>query len=79
MQAYREIIDGMKLKDIVNLPETLMKSQVEIIVLPVKPPKRKNPGGKLTQNWAKALQDYKKQYTSVELQKKALEWRITGK
>jgi hypothetical protein len=30
---------------------------------------------KLRQNWAGALSDYGKQYTSVQLQKKALEWR----
>lgn len=30
--------------------------------------------GKLTQNWAGALKEYANQYTSVQLQKKALEW-----
>lgn len=30
---------------------------------------------KLKQNWAGALRDYREQYTSMELQKKALEWR----
>ena len=33
------------------------------------------PGGKLTQSWAGALRDYRDQYTSLELQKKAMEWR----
>ena len=28
----------------------------------------------LSQNWAGALRDYRDQYTSLELQKKALEW-----
>ena len=32
-------------------------------------------GGKLRQDWAGALKDYRDQYTSLELQKKALEWR----
>ena len=32
-------------------------------------------GRKLRQNWAGALRDYRNQYTSMELQKKALEWR----
>ena len=32
-------------------------------------------GRKLRQDWAGALQDYRNQYTSLELQKKALEWR----
>ena len=30
---------------------------------------------KLRQNWAGALSEYQDQYTSVELQKKALDWR----
>jgi len=29
----------------------------------------------LQQNWAGALSDYREKYTSLELQKKALEWR----
>jgi len=32
-------------------------------------------GRKLRQDWAGALEDYRGQYTSLELQKKALEWR----
>ena len=32
-------------------------------------------GGKLRQDWTGALKDYRDQYTSLELQKKALEWR----
>jgi hypothetical protein len=32
-------------------------------------------GEKLRQNWAGALRNYRDQYTSLELQKKALEWR----
>jgi hypothetical protein len=35
----------------------------------------KNGGGKLTQNWAGALSDCRDEYTSLELQKKALDWR----
>ena len=30
---------------------------------------------KLRQNWAGALREHREQYTSLELQKKALEWR----
>ena len=33
------------------------------------------PGRRLRQDWAGALRDYRDQYTSLELQKKALEWR----
>jgi len=32
-------------------------------------------GRKLRQDWAGALKDYRDQYTSLELQKKALQWR----
>lgn len=32
-------------------------------------------GKKLRQDWAGALRDYRDQYTSLELQQKALEWR----
>ena len=35
----------------------------------------REPGRKLRQDWAGALRDYRDQYTSLELQKKALEWR----
>jgi hypothetical protein len=32
-------------------------------------------GGKLRQDWAGALREYRDQFTSLELQKKSLEWR----
>ena len=32
-------------------------------------------GKTLRQDWAGALRDYRKQYTSLELQRQALEWR----
>ena len=31
--------------------------------------------GHLRQSWAGALQDYREQFTSLELQKKSLDWR----
>jgi hypothetical protein len=31
--------------------------------------------GKLRQDWAGAMKDYRDQFTSLELQKKVLEWR----
>lgn len=37
--------------------------------------KRRKSAAKLRQNWAGALSDYREQYTSLELQQKALEWR----
>jgi hypothetical protein len=35
----------------------------------------KKQGKRLRQGWAGALRDYRDQYTSLELQKKAMEWR----
>ncbi len=35
----------------------------------------KKKGKKLRQDWAGALKDFREQYTSLKLQKKALEWR----
>jgi hypothetical protein len=32
-------------------------------------------GKKLRQDWAGTLKEYREQYTALELQKKALEWR----
>jgi mRNA-degrading endonuclease RelE of RelBE toxin-antitoxin system len=37
--------------------------------------KARRRGKKLRQDWAGALRDYRDQYTSLELQEKALEWR----
>lgn len=36
---------------------------------------KSRPGGKLKQDWAGALEKFKKDWTSVDLQKKANEWR----
>jgi hypothetical protein len=33
------------------------------------------PGKTLRQDWAGALRDHREQYTSLELQRRALEWR----
>ena len=75
MEAHREIIDSRKLNRIIKLPESLKESDVEIIVLPVEKSRRKKSKRKLRQNWAGALREYREQYTSLELQEKALEWR----
>jgi len=37
--------------------------------------RHKKPGKKLRQDWAGALREFRGKYTSIELQKKALEWR----
>lgn len=73
MQAYREIIDSKRLNTIVKLPTELKDREVEIIVLPAE--KKKKRKTRLSQDWANALSDFREKYTSLELQKKALEWR----
>lgn len=72
MLAYREIIDSNKLGSVVKLPSEFKDKQVEIIVMPVK---KKNKKKKLSQDWAGALKNHSKEYTSLELQKKSLDWR----
>ncbi|RLC60976.1 MAG: hypothetical protein DRI80_09820 [Chloroflexota bacterium] len=37
--------------------------------------RRRKSRDRLRQDWAGALRDYRHQYTSLELQQKALEWR----
>ena len=39
--------------------------------------RRKKARKPLRQNWAGALRKYRNQYSSLELQKKSLEWRCT--
>lgn len=36
---------------------------------------KKRGAGKLNQNWAGSLKEFKQQFKSIELQKKALDWR----
>jgi len=57
-----------------NLPPAL-KKEVEEFVNSLLKKRRKKNGKKVRQDWAGALRDYRDQYTSLELQKKALEWR----
>jgi hypothetical protein len=57
-----------------NLPPDLQKEVEDFIQFLLNKQKRK-PAKKLRQDWAGALKDYRDKYTSLELQKKALEWR----
>jgi hypothetical protein len=57
-----------------KLPPEL-KREVEDFVNFLIEKKARKQGRKLRQDWAGALKDYRDQYTSLELQKKALEWR----
>jgi hypothetical protein len=40
MEAYREIIAGSKLAEVIDLPESLRDSELEVIILPVVKEKR---------------------------------------
>lgn len=57
-----------------KLPPDL-KREVEDFVNFLIEKKVRRQGRKLRQDWAGALKDYRDKYTSLELQKKALEWR----
>ncbi len=64
----------MSIEEMVKeLPPTLQTEVMQFIQsLLVKVKKN---GVKLRQDWACALREYRQQYTSLELQKKAIEWR----
>lgn len=57
-----------------ELPPEL-RGEVEEFVLFLLEKRRQRAQRKLRQDWAGALRDYRDQYTSLELQAKALEWR----
>ena len=58
-----------------NLPPDLQKEVEDFIQFLLNKQKTRKPAKKLRQDWAGALKDYRNKYTSLELQKKALEWR----
>ena len=60
-------------KEVWDFIEFLLERQAH------KPKKRraKKSSGPLRQDWAGVLREYRDQYTSLELQQKALEWRGT--
>jgi len=58
-----------------NLPPDLQKEVEDFILFLLNKQKKRKPAKKLRQDWAGALKDYRDKYTSLELQKKALEWR----
>lgn len=64
MQSLSESID--------NLPADLQRKVFDYIDEITKHRKKKRK--KLSLNWAGGLNEYKDQFTSLELQKKSLEW-----
>ncbi len=61
-------------KQIKKLPPDLQREVEEFVEFLTNKQARKR-GRKLRQDWAGALKEYRDQYTALELQKKALEWR----
>jgi len=57
-----------------KLPPEL-KKEVENYIEFLLNQRAKKPGKKLSQCWAEGLKEFKDQFTSLELQKKTLEWR----
>jgi len=66
MQSLKEVIEQLPpelQQEVRDFAEFLLEKRA------------KKAGRKLRQDWAGALREYRDQYTSLELQKKALEWR----
>jgi len=57
-----------------ELPPELRREVEDFVQFLLEKRARKR-GRTLRQDWAGALRDYRDQYTSLELQRKALEWR----
>jgi uncharacterized protein len=57
-----------------SLPPELIP-QVEEYVSSMLQRREKKQGRKLRQDWAGALAEFREQYTSIQLQKMAVEWR----
>jgi mRNA-degrading endonuclease RelE of RelBE toxin-antitoxin system len=63
LKEYLEKLPPELQKEVKDFVEFLLEKRV------------KKSGKRLNLNWAGALKDYRDKYTSLELQKKALEWR----
>jgi len=64
-----------RIEDMINrLPPGLQREVKDFVQFLINRQERKR-GTKLRQDWAGALRDFRNKYTSLELQKKALEWR----
>jgi len=67
--------DQKSLEEIVRELPPDLQAKVRQFLESLLPTSNQHARKKLKQNWAGALRDYREQYTSLELQKKALEWR----
>lgn len=62
-------------KDLIKALPPELQREVEDFVRFLLEKRVKKRGKILRQDWAGALRDFRDQFTSLELQKKALEWR----
>jgi len=58
-----------------ELPPELKQEVEDFVHFLVEKREKQRSARGLRQDWAGALREYKENYTSLELQKKALEWR----
>ncbi|RLC66066.1 MAG: hypothetical protein DRI48_05540 [Chloroflexi bacterium] len=58
-------------KELPPYAQRTVRDFVEFLLMKHRP----KSGKKLRQDWGGALRDYRDQYTALELQRKALEWR----
>ena len=65
----------MSIEEMVKKLPAELQEEVKEFVQFLLEKRAKKKGLKLRQDWAGALRDYRSQYTSLELQRKALEWR----
>ena len=64
-----------KIEEIIKKLPPEFQREVEDFVQFLLEKHKKKSGKKLRQDWAGALKKYRTQFTSLELQKKSLEWR----
>jgi len=67
--------DKENVQDLIKALPPELQREVEDFVRFLLEKRSKKRGKRLRQDWAGALRDYRDKYTSLELQKKALEWR----
>ena len=63
------------IQDLIKALPPELQREVEDFIRFLLEKRVKKHGRRLRQDWAGALRDYRDQYTSLELQRKALEWR----
>jgi len=71
MTPYSQAIEEL----IKQLPVEYHEQVRDFVTFLLEKNRKQRGRGKLRQDWAGGLRDYRDRYTSLELQKKALEWR----